>query len=48
MLDFLVSNAIAADEAVTEAAAAPAMGAAGFEGLLFPVCLLYTSPSPRD
>jgi len=43
MLDFLVSNAMAADEAaavVETATAAPGMGAAGFEGLLFPVALI--------
>ncbi|KXJ47371.1 MAG: preprotein translocase subunit YajC [Cycloclasticus sp.] len=37
MLDFLIPNAMAADEAVT---ATQAMGAAGFEGLLFPVALI--------
>lgn len=37
MLDFLVPNAIAADEAVS---ATQTMGAAGFEGLLFPVALI--------
>ena len=40
MLDFLVSNAIAADEVVGTATAAQEAAAPGFEGLLFPIALI--------
>ncbi len=40
MLDFLVSNAVAAEEAVQTATTAQESAAPGFEGLIFPIALI--------
>ncbi|MEW4982689.1 MAG: preprotein translocase subunit YajC [Cycloclasticus sp.] len=40
MLDFLVSNAVAAEEAVETATAAQEAAGPGFEGLVFPIALI--------
>ena len=40
MLDFLISNAVAADEVASAATTAQEAAAPGFEGLLFPIALI--------